>query len=68
MSKWVKAYKTEHLYRAEIVKGVLADHEVPAVVVSKKDRVYNLGHYEVHVGADDVVKAFKIITDDITFE
>ena len=68
MSKWVNVYKTENLYRAEIVKGVLEDNELPAVVVDKKDRIYNLGYYEVHVGADDVLKAIKIITDDITFK
>lgn len=68
MNKWVRVYKTEYLYRAEIVKAVLEESEVPAVVVDKKDRIYNLGFYEVHVGTDDVLKAIKIITDDITFK
>lgn len=68
MSKWVKVYKNENLYRAEIVKAVLEDNGLQAVLVDKKDRIYHLGYYEVHVGADDVLKAIKIITDDITFE
>lgn len=68
MSKWVKVYKSDNLYRAEIVKAVLEDHDLPAVLVNKKDRIYHLGYYEVHVGSDDVLKAFKIITDDITFK
>lgn len=68
MSKWVKVYKNDNLYRAEIVKAVLEDNGLQAVLVDKKDRIYHLGYYEVHVGADDVLKAIKIITDDITFE
>lgn len=68
MSKWVKVYKTENPYRAEIVKSVLVENELPAVVIDKKDKMYNFGFYEVHVGADDVLKAIKIITDDITFK
>lgn len=68
MSNWVKVYKNENLYRAEIVKAVLEDNGLQAVLVDKKDRIYHLGYYEVHVGADDVLKAIKIITDDITFE
>ena len=68
MSKWVRVFKTENLYRAEIVKAVLEENDLTAVVIDKKDRIYNLGFYEVHVGADDVLKAIKIITDDITFE
>ena len=68
MSKWVSIFKNDNQYRAEIVKAVLEDNEVPAVVVNKKDTAYHLGYYEVHVGADDVLKAIKIITDDITFK
>ncbi len=68
MSKWARVFKNDNLYRAEIVKAVLEDNDIPAVVVNKKDTAYHLGFYEVHVGADDVLMAIKIITDDITFE
>ena len=66
--KWVRVYRNDNQYRAEIVKAVLEDNDLAAVVVNKKDTAYHLGFYEVHVGADDVLKAIKIITDDITFE
>ena len=68
MSKWVRVYKTDMQYRAEIVKAVLEDNDLPAVLVNKKDRIYHLGYYEVHVGPDNVWRALKIISDDITFE
>ena len=68
MSGWVRVYKSQNQHQAEIVKAVLEDNDMPAVVVDKKDRIYHFGYYEVHVGADHVLKAIKIITDDITFE
>jgi hypothetical protein len=68
MSKWTQVYKNQNLYRAEIVKAVLEDNGLRAVLIDKKDRNYHLGYYEVHVGADEALKAIKIITDDITFE
>lgn len=68
MSRWVRVYKSNIQHQAEIVKAVLEDNDLAAVVVDKKDRIYHLGYYEVHVVADDVLKAIKIITDDITFE
>ncbi|WP_017730263.1 putative signal transducing protein [Nafulsella turpanensis] len=68
MKKWINVYKSDNQYRAEIVKAVLEDNDLPAVLVNKKDRIYHLGYYEVHVSPDDVWKALKIISDDITFE
>ncbi|MFZ9044602.1 MAG: hypothetical protein ACO2ZZ_01970 [Cyclobacteriaceae bacterium] len=54
--------------RAEIVKGVLNEHEINAVIVPKKDSSYQFGFFEVHVGYDDVIKSIKIIEEDIKFE
>jgi hypothetical protein len=68
MSAWVKVYKTDNPVRAEIVKAVLSDNDLPAVVVDKKDRNYLFGHYEVLVAPDHVFRALKIIQDDISFE
>lgn len=68
MSKWQKVYQDNLEHRAEIVKAVLEDKEIPAVVVSKKDSAYQFGHFEVLVDQDDVMKGMKIIEDDIHFE
>ena len=38
------------------------------VLLNKKDTAYHLGHFEVHVSPDFVLKAIKIIKDDIKFE
>lgn len=68
MKGWAKVYKTHLMYRAEMVKSVLENNELQAVVVDKKDSNYGFGYYEVHVVADSVLKALKIIQDDISFE
>ncbi len=68
MKGWAKVYKTDLLYRAEMVRSVLQYNDLQAVVVDKKDSNYGFGYYEVHVAADCVMKAIKIIQDDISFE
>jgi hypothetical protein len=68
MKSWISVYKTQLAYRAEIVKAVLQDNDLPAVVVDKKESVFKTGFFEVHVAADHVMKANKIIQDDISFE
>ncbi|MDN5214817.1 DUF2007 domain-containing protein [Fulvivirgaceae bacterium BMA12] len=68
MNDWQKVYSTEMIYRAEIVKDTLANHNIVAVVIDKKDTAYQLGHYEVHVKTDDVLWAIKLIENDIQFE
>jgi type III secretory pathway lipoprotein EscJ len=66
-SRWQKVYDTNLKYRAEIVKAVLADHEISAVLVDKQDTAYHFGHIEVYVAPHDVLSAVKIIQDVISF-
>mgnify|MGYP003669870828 CR=1 FL=1 len=69
MENWQKVYSSGMLHRAEIVKAVLEDSGLMPVVVNKQDSLYNnFGNYEVLVKTDEVLKAMKIITDDILFE
>ena len=68
MAKWQKVFSTEKSYRAEIVKSVLDDTGINAVVLKKKDSsLNNFGLFEVLVLPDDVIKAMKIIQNDISF-
>jgi hypothetical protein len=66
--KWRKVFSSEQLYRAEIVKAVLQEHEISAVIVPLKSSAYLFGHYEVHVSEEEILKALKIIENDIKFE
>ena len=67
MSNWQKVFSDKTEYRAEIVKAVLEDNDLQPVLVNKKDSTYHLGQFEVHVAPDKIMKAIKIIRDDIKF-
>jgi hypothetical protein len=68
MSQWQKVYRNENRSRAEIVKGVLESHDITAVIFDKKDSAYQLfGYFDVLVPANDVLRAIKIIDDEILF-
>jgi len=68
VSKWSKVYESKEPYRAEIVKDILDQKGINAVVMNKKDSAYYIfGQLEVHVEAKSVLNALKIIEDDIKF-
>ena len=67
MSTWQKVYEDSTGYRAEIVKSILEENELDAVVMSKKDNSYQFGHFEVLVPPDHVMRAIKIIKEEIEF-
>lgn len=68
MAAWHKVFSAEQAYRAEIVRDVLEDAAINAVVLNKKDSSYNIGVHEVHVSADDVIRALHVIKNDINFK
>ncbi|MCF6351498.1 MAG: DUF2007 domain-containing protein [Cyclobacteriaceae bacterium] len=56
-------------YRAEIVKDILDQKGINAIILNKKDSAYYIfGQLEVHVKVESVINALKIIEDDIKFE
>lgn len=69
MKDWNIVYKTPIISRAEIVKGVLNGRDIEAVIVNKKDSTLHFSHglVEVLVPNDKVLKAVKIVNDEITF-
>lgn len=68
MSKWQSVYKVGLEHRATIVRDVLLDQEIDAIIVSKKDSTHGFGFLEVQVPADHVILAIKIIEEKIKFE
>ena len=70
MKDWSVVYKSTIRSRAEIVKGILIDRGIEAVIVDKKDSSLHLTHgqIEILVHKNDVLEAIKLIKDEITFE
>ena len=69
MKDWSVVYKSPINSRAEIVKGVLKERNIDAVIINKKDTTLHLnnGQIEVLVQKNSVLEAMKIINDEITF-
>lgn len=68
MDSWIKVFEDKNQIRAEIVKGVLEESGISAVVMNKKETVYNVfGTYEVLVPQGDALAAMQLIQNEITF-
>ena len=68
MDNWQPVFKDSSPVRAEIVKAILEENEIPAVVLNKQESVYKLhGTYEVLVPKNEFLKAINIVKNEITF-
>jgi hypothetical protein len=59
---WVKIYSTDVNYKAELLRGLLFENNIEAVIINKKDSSYLFGELELYVSTDNVIKAKHIIT------
>jgi hypothetical protein len=68
MENWVKVFEDGMQVRAEIVCGILQENEIQAVVLNKKETVYQIfGTHQVLVKREDVLQATKLIQDAVSF-
>jgi hypothetical protein len=58
---WMKVYSSNNLWQAELMKGLLADHDIQSIIVNKKDSAYLFGEIELYVNVVDAFKAKQII-------
>lgn len=66
---WKKVYSSTNQLHATIVTDTLRERNIGAFTIDKVDSAYNnFGEYEVLVAEEHVVRAVKIIADDIKFE
>ena len=68
MSKWQTVYKSRLLHKAEIVKGVLNEKDLNPIIIDKQDSAIKIGYFEVLVNSEEVLRAIKIIENEINFE
>jgi hypothetical protein len=68
MDNWQPVFKDSSPVRAEIVKSILGENDISAVVLNKQESVYKLhGAYEVLVPKNDFLRALNIVKNEITF-
>lgn len=63
-SNWVKIYTSSQFFKSEIVKQVLIDHEIDAIILNKQDSSYKFGEVEVHIHQNNFDKALAIILEN----
>lgn len=60
---WVKIYTSTDFFKSELVRQVLVDNEINAVIIDKQGSPYKvLGYVEVYVQEANEEKALQIIT------
>jgi len=59
---WVKIKSTANSYEAEIMKGLLQENNIEAVIINKQDSAYLFGELELYVHMDQVLRAKRILT------
>lgn len=62
-SDLVHIYSSGQPIQAEMVKQMLANHNISAFLVNKQDSAYKFGEIEVFVGRDDVIRAKMLIRE-----
>ena len=59
---WKQVFLTVELYQAEIARELLEMNGIEAVILDKKDKVYQVfGDIEVYVNETDEAKALEIL-------
>jgi hypothetical protein len=58
---WMKVYSSNQLWQVELIKGLLADHDIESIIVNKKDSSYLFGEVELYVNVEDAFTAKQII-------
>ncbi len=66
---WQKIYGTNNLPQAEIIRSLLQEHDIQAIILNKRDSAYNLfGEVEVHVLRKEVIKAIQLLKHELETE
>lgn len=58
---WVKIYTSDDFFKSELVRQVIIDHEMEAIILNKQGFPYRIGEVEVYIHEDNFQKALEII-------
>lgn len=64
MNDWIAIYVTSQLYQAEMIKSILEENDIKAVIMNQKDSSYKIGSITVMVNKMNAEKAAEIIKSD----
>ncbi|MVN90203.1 putative signal transducing protein [Mucilaginibacter aquatilis] len=59
---WVKIYSSSNYYQAEIIKQVLLEHEIGAVLLNRQASSHqNFGNIEVYIHEENFSQAIELM-------
>jgi hypothetical protein len=58
---WVKIYTSHDFFKSELVRQVLNDHELAAILIDKQGFPYRIGEVEVYIHPHNFEQALEII-------
>jgi hypothetical protein len=58
---WIKIFTSSDFYRSEIVKQMLIENSIDAVLINKQLSGYNIGSVEVYIHQEDFSKAVELM-------
>lgn len=61
---WFKVYTSADFFKSELVRQVLIDHEMDAILINKQGFPYRIGEVEVYIHEGNTQKAVEIITEN----
>lgn len=60
-SDWVKIVTLDNRQKAELLRTLMESNNIPAVIMDKKDSLYNIGSMELYCPAENALKALEIV-------
>ncbi|MCZ4407370.1 DUF2007 domain-containing protein [Cryomorphaceae bacterium 1068] len=61
---WVKVYSSNNLQHIELLKHILKENGIDAIVMNKQDSIYvTIGEIDLMVSVNDVLRSKKIISE-----
>ncbi len=58
---WIKIYTSADFFKSELVRQVLTDHDMGAIIIDKQGFPYRIGEVEVYIHPDHFQTALEII-------
>jgi hypothetical protein len=60
---WNKIYTTQNFFTAEMIRQILIDNDIPAVIINKQDSSYRFGLIEVFIHQENEMAAKALIEE-----
>ena len=61
---WIKIFSSADFFKSELVRQVLIDHDIDAILINKQGFPYTIGEAEVYIHEENSHEALRIINEN----